>query len=146
VNRLSIVPVCLAFAATAFVVAGTANAEIPKMSKEELQKFASHALVGTIEQTYERKETRRDYEYVYGVAEVNVDRVSQGEEIEEGDRVFVRYWKKRWTGPGNPSPGHYGHWNIPDSSDKAEIYIKGDRKTGYDVLSPNGFFKLTKQP
>ena len=64
--------------------------------------------------------------------------------IVAGDRIFVRYWRKRWIGDGNPAPDHYGHWDIPSANDAVVVYVKGTRKAGFDVLSPNGFYAVTK--
>jgi hypothetical protein len=130
--------------AVLLMAASFAHAEIPNQSKEELKASASHALIGTIQRTYERAEKRGDFEYTYGVAEVAVERVDKGDDIGPNDRVFVRYWHKRWMREGNPPPDHYGHRNVPEKTDSAEIYVKGNRSTGFDVLSPNGFFKVTK--
>ena len=120
------------------------QAEIPKRSQNELQVAASSAVTGVVERTYTHKETKGNFEYTYGVAEIALVRVDKGDDIVAKERVFVRYWRKKWIGSGNPPPDHYGHWDIPEKGDMAEIYVKGDRKTGFDVLSPNGFFKVTK--
>lgn len=137
-------PIVSVALAASLMVMSHANAEIPKQSKKELQASASHALTGTVERVYEQKEKRAEFEYTYGVAEVAVESVDKGADVVANDRVFVRYWRKKWIGNGNPPPDHYGHGNIPAKTDTAEIYVKGDRKTGFDVLSPNGFFKITK--
>ena len=137
-------PIASVALTASLIVMSCANAEIPKQSKKELQASASHALAGTVERIYEHKEKRGDFEYTYGVAEVAVERVEKGADVVANERVFVRYWHKKWIGNGNPPPDHYGHWDIPAKTDTAEIYVKGDRKTGFDVVSPNGFFKITK--
>ncbi|PQO46980.1 hypothetical protein C5Y93_05645 [Blastopirellula marina] len=118
-----------------------AHADMVNKSQKKLEAEASHQLTGTVQRTYEQKETRNKFEYTHGVAEVAVEAVGKGTDIEKGDRVFVRYWKKRWIGRGNPPTDHYGHSNIPQKSDKLEIYVKGDRRSGFDALSPNGFYK-----
>ena len=118
----------------------TAQAEIPKKSKQKLNAEASHQLIGTVIRSYDQEEKRGNFEYTHSVAEVAVETVGKGTEIEKGDRVFVRFWKKRFVGTGNPPPDHYGHWNAPQQSDKVEIYVEGDRKSGFDVVSPNGFY------
>lgn len=124
-----------------------ARGEIPKQSREELSESASHALVGKVVRTYERQERdQHDFEYTYGVAEISVDSVGKGSEIASSDRVFVRYWRKKWIGTGDPPPDHYGHWSIPNATDTVVAYVKGDRKTGFEVLSPNGFFEVTQAP
>ena len=140
----NIFPILSVSLAASLLVMSDARAEIPRLSKEKLQAAASHALTGTVERIYERKEKRGDFELTYGVAEVAVERVDQGTDIVANDRVFVRFWHQKWMGNGNPPPGHSGHWDIPAKTDSAEIFVKGNRKTGFDVLSPNGFFKVTK--
>lgn len=137
-------PLVILALAASLVVVTYAEAEIPNKSLQELRASASHALAGTVQRTYEQKEKRGDFEYTYGVAEVAVERVGKGADFIAGDRVFVRYWRKKWIGSGNPPPEHYGHRNIPEKAGSAEIYVKGDRKTGFDVLSPNGFFKIVQ--
>ena len=121
-----------------------ALAEIPGLSKDELLEDASAAFTGKVIETYERVRKEENVERTSGVAEVVVERVAKGSEIAVGDRVFVRYWHKRWIGPGDPLPDHYGHWEIPSQGDVATIFVRGDRKTGFDVLSPNGFFEVKK--
>jgi len=134
----------LAIALVASLVVGDCViAEIPKQSKDDLLASASHMVTGSIQRTYERKETLGDFEFTHGVAEVAVEKVAKGSDIATDDRIYVRYWSKKWIGSGNPPPDHYGHWNIPRKSDSAEIYVKGNRKTGFDVQSPNGFFQVT---
>ena len=140
----SVFPIVSVALAASLLAMSYARAEIPKQSKEKLQALASHALTGTIERVYEHKEKRGDYEFTHGVAEVAVERVDKGTDVVANDRVFVRFWRQKWIGEGNSPPGHSGHWNIPARTDTAEIYVKGDRKTGFDVLSPNGFFKITR--
>jgi len=122
-----------------------ANAEIPKKSQEELQSTASHAFSGVVQRTYVRTVKRDHSEYTYGVAEIVVSRVDKGKDVVARDRVFVRYWSEKPTNDGRfQAPGHYGHWDVPEERDLVEVYVTGDRTTGYDVLSPNGFFKVTK--
>lgn len=140
-SRLHSIQIVFAAVIVVLTMSMNAQAEIPKKSREKLKEMASHQLIGTVTNTYERKETRGQFEFTLGVAEVAVEEVGKGTDIEKRDCVFVRYWNKRWTGSGNPPPDHYGHWNIPQKSDKAEIYVKGDRQSGFDVLSPNGFFE-----
>jgi hypothetical protein len=122
----------------------SARAEIPNQSQEQLGASASHVLKGVVERTYEQKERRGDFEYTHCVAEIAVAQAEKGTEIAAGDRVFVRYWRKRWLAGGNPPPDHYGHRSVPDKSDSVEVYVKGNRKSGFDVVSPNGFFKVSK--
>ena len=133
---------CAAAVTLALLMASDCSAEIPKASAEELHAECSHAIAGNVVRTYTtRVQTSKNFEHTYGVAELIVEKVDKGQQITAGDRVYFRYWKKRWTGDGGPAPDHYGHWDGPKADDRVFVYVKGDRKTGYDVLSPNGFFR-----
>lgn len=124
---------------------GGASAEIPRKSKEDLHESASHAFTGTVKRTYERTEKREHSKYIYGVAEIIVERVDKGKEIIVKDHIFVHYWEDVWDNEGgNRAPGHYGHWDVPGEGDLVEVFVVGDRTTGFDVISPNGFFQTTK--
>jgi|GEM_PF-6885464 hypothetical protein len=134
--------------AALFLVAsfiGGANAEIPAKSKEDLLESASHAFTGTVKRTYERREKRQDSTYIFGVAEIIVERVDKGAEIVAKEHVYVHYWEDEWDNKvGNRAPGHYGHWDVPEEGNLVEVFVTGDRTTGFDVISPNGFFRSTK--
>jgi peptidyl-dipeptidase Dcp len=118
--------------------------EIPRQSADALSQTASHHFTGTTVQVYQHVVTHGDYLRTLSVAEIDVDQVLKGTEIKGGDRVYVRYWGKKYQGAGHPPPGHYGHWDPPTTKDRVEVFVKGDRTTGYDVLSPNGFYKRKK--
>jgi hypothetical protein len=126
------------------LIANVACGEIPKLSREELLSDASAAFTGKVVETYERVRKSETYEETSGVAEIAVERIEKGSDIAVGDRAFVRYWHKRWIGQGPSPPDHYGHWNIPSQGDVVSIFVRGDRKKGFDVLSPNGFFEVKK--
>lgn len=147
-KALTIVTSASRVLAALLVVAGLiggASAEIPAKSKEDLHNSASHAFTGTVKRTYERAEKREHSTYIYGVAEILVERVDKGKEILVNDHVFVHYWEDNWDNKsGNRAPGHYGHWNVPEAGDLVEVFVVGDRTTGFDVISPNGFFHATK--
>jgi len=131
----------------ALLVASTvANAERPAQSRERLLESASHAMTGTVVRTYEHHEQKDDrgFEWTYGIAEIKVALVTKGSDIKAGDRAFVRYWEKKWVGRGSPPPDSNGNWDIPVATDSVEVFVEGDRQTGYDVLQPNGFFNVTK--
>jgi hypothetical protein len=132
--------------AASLVAITVANAERPAQSRERLMESASHALTGTVVRTYERQEQKDDrgFERTYGIAEINVSLVTKGSDIKQGERAFVRYWVKKWIGGGSPPPGSNGNWGIPMATDSVEVFVEGNRETGYDVLQPNGFFKVTK--
>ena len=79
-----------------------------------------------------------------------VDDPLKGEDIEVGDHVFARFWRKAWLGPAVLTPpGTYGFRPVPSLGDSVGVYLQGDRKAGFEVLHPNGFFEIgdaTKKP
>ena len=118
--------------------------EIPKRTSEALHAEASLVVAGVVCRTYEHDETHKHIVHTYGVAEIIVKTVIKGERVENGDRLFVRYWRDTKVDPKMIAPGHYGHWNVPSKGDTVVVYSKGGRKDGYDVLSPNGFYEVLK--
>jgi hypothetical protein len=123
---------------------GTGYSDIPNKSRDALTEGASHAIVGEVLNVFNRTEREQNLEYHYGIAEIAVRGVTKGTDIKVDDRVFVRYWRSRWLGSGSPPPSHYGHRDVPARTDVVEVYLEGDRRTGYDVMSPNGFFRIEK--
>jgi hypothetical protein len=117
---------------------GTSMAEIPNLSSEQLQKNADVIVTGKVAAIYTRPESQGDYEYSHRIAEIVVDEVRQGQDMRAGDRLYVRYWSKRFVGEGNPETGHFGHRGVPAEGERAVAHLKGNRNDGYDVLSPNG--------
>lgn len=117
--------------------------EIPNLTRDALEKSASCCFEGVVQNIYERTEREQNYEYRHRVAEIAVRRVIKGTDIAAGDRVFVRYWRRAWIGSGPPPPSHSGHRSLPEKLDTVEVYVQGDRRKGYDVISPNGFFQVT---
>ena len=120
----------------------TAVADSPPLYKKERESLASHVFAGVVLQTYVRTEQQGNFVYEYGVVEVDVKRVDKGSDIAVKDRVFVKYWKKDWTGDKqNPPPDDYGQLEIPKKGDAVQVFASGDSKAGFDALSPNGFTK-----
>lgn len=135
----------------AFITAGlfftfsSTRAERAPRKAKQLDASASHVVSGAVHHQYVRKERKGMYEHRHIVAELTVNKVNKGDDIQVGDRIFVRYWSKAWLGPADqPEPGSYGFHPSPKPGDSTLVYLKGDRKKGYEVLHPNGFFNVTK--
>jgi hypothetical protein len=121
----------------------TASAERAPRRHEELTKSASHVVHGVVEHMYERNERKGMFKDTYILAEIVVQNVNKGEDIEVGDRVFAKFWRKTWLGPAALTPpGTYGFRPKPMLGDSVGAYLRGDRKTGFEVLHPNGFFEI----
>jgi hypothetical protein len=121
------------------ILSDIALAEIPNLSAEELSEAAEAIVTGKLSRIYARTERRGDYEVTHSIAEIVLEDVRQGQDLRSGDRLYVRYWRKRYIGTADPEPGHYGHRGAPKEGNRTLVYLKGNRADGYDVLSPNGF-------
>jgi hypothetical protein len=135
----------VALALCVILTPGITDADVPMKTAGELLSSASQAGAGTVVAKYSRTEKKDNYEYTYNVVEITVSHVAKGKDIAPNDRVFVRCWDNKWVGPPNQAPiGDSGHFPIPSKGDKVEVYVGGSRGTGFDVLHPNGFFKVVQ--
>lgn len=122
-----------------------ALAERVNRPREELLREATQAFTGRVERFYHAEPVKvGEFEFTHSVAEMTVSRVDKGADLLPGDRVFVRHWRKRWVGRGLPPPDHYGHRTVPAEKQSVVVFVSGSRDTGYDVLSPNGYFEVVK--
>ncbi len=112
-------------------------------SRGDLLTEATQVFEGRVERLYHASpEKEGSFEFTHSVAEMTVARVEKGTELRAGDRVFVRHWHKRWIGKGQLPPDHYGHRTVPAVKQTVVVFVSGTRQTGYDVLSPNGYFEV----
>jgi hypothetical protein len=116
------------------------RAEVPLMSKAELGAESTHIVVGKIEMIYSATTESDDWVDSKSVAEIAVQRVEKGARIRTGDKVYGRFWNRRWVGQGDPDPYSRGHI-VPEADGSVRVYLT--RKDGaYHVLLPNGFEKV----
>lgn len=122
----------------------TASAQLPPPTRDQLNASATHAVKGVVLNNYIRTERKDNWEYTFGVAELDVKQVTKGQDILARDRVFVRYWRKAWLGDPDLIPdSNLGNDNIPSKGDTVEMYLMGNRQIGFDAFTPNGFFLVT---
>ncbi|MEM1354600.1 MAG: hypothetical protein AAGC44_03475 [Planctomycetota bacterium] len=141
-KSLTFVPI-LIIVAVIVMLSANASAQFSPLTEEQLRASATHVIRGSVSNVFVRTERKDNWEYTFGVVEVDVRQVSKGQDIEASDRVFVRYWHKTWLGDPTQIPSdHAGNENIPSKGDTADIFLMGDRQTGFDVFSPNGFFRV----
>ena len=107
------------------------------MDPAKLQALASHIFNGKLLRVYSTVVQSADWETTYSVAEVQVARALKG--AYAGQLVYVRFWRKRFTGKGVAPDGAYGHRNIPALGSTLRVYVKTADDGGFDVINPNGF-------
>lgn len=113
------------------------RAEVPLKSKAELQKEATHIVVGKVQTVYSVTTESDDWIDTKSVAEIAVRRVEKGDRIRAGDVVYGRFWNRRWIGEGNPDPYSRGHRG-PTADQLVRAYLVR-RDGAYDAILPNGF-------
>lgn len=119
------------------VLTSPALAELPPLSKEQLEQQASHIVHGRVVEVYTAQRQKDSPEFVdtlYAI-ELAVDGVDKGEGIKDGQQIFIRTWKasrrpRGWAGPGGQS-------QIPRRNQNVTVYLV-NKDGGYDVLIPNG--------
>jgi hypothetical protein len=75
------------------------------------------------------------------VAELQVESVLKGIDVQPGDKISVKYWWRKWLPGTAPMPGSDGNAKLPTEGETLQVYLSGTRGTGYQVLLPNGFVK-----
>lgn len=134
-----LVSVCLLGVA---LIAAAGRAEIVPQSPDELDKNATHIVVGTVRFIGSAERRDKDWLKSGGVVEIKVSEVEKGKRIEVGDCVYPRFWTQAWIGKGDPPPYGSGH-HLPSVGDRARVFLK-QNDGGYDALLPNGFEVIAK--
>jgi hypothetical protein len=124
-------------------------------SKEQLEKTATHVVVGKVQAIYSYKEREgipvlSGYEYDRKVAEVKIEKVEKGK-VPEG-LVYVRYWSREWKGLGLPPPGGQSYEPQPKKGQTCRFYLarnaddgwSGSQDGGYNIVYVNGIQPIKK--
>jgi hypothetical protein len=119
------------------------RAEVPLLSKAELRDAATHIVVGKVQTVFSTTTKTEDWVDSKSVAEIAVQGVEKGDRIRAGDRVYGRFWNRRWAGDGVPDPYSRGHKG-PDSGQLVRAYLVL-KEGAYEVVLPNGFEAVTEQ-
>jgi hypothetical protein len=125
----------------------------PATPKKQLEKEATHIVTGKVQDISSTTQHSGEYDLVYYIAEIAVDKIEKGEGLKTGEVVNARY---RWTksrGIGVPPPGDPGHRPTPVKGDSVRVYLvnKGYNGAGYttdggyDVYYNDGF-EILAQP
>jgi hypothetical protein len=124
-------------------------AEKPDTPPQALREAATHVIVGTVQAVFQRTERGGGWETNRFVAEVRVGKDEKGG-LAEGTLAYVRYWTRRWVGPGAPPPSTNGHRGVPAEGETLRIYAVARGHNGFgettdgglDVYGANGFERL----
>jgi hypothetical protein len=146
---------CALFSGTfllAVFAISTAYAAKPSTPTKQLEKDATHIVVGKVQSISSSTQHSGEYDITNYIAEIAVDKIEKGDGLETGDVVHTRYKWTKWRGIGTPPPGDPGHRPTPNEGDSVRVYLvnKGYNGAGYttdggyDVYYNNGFEILTQ--
>ena len=118
------------------LVAGTAGAEVPLRTPEQLEATATDIVLGvvesrTIDESSDGQFRRRAFRF-----QVRVEEVLKGE-LERGDVIPVGAWTQTWIGVGDPPAGSNGHRPLPLEGELARFFVVAE-DDDYAVILPNG--------
>ena len=135
-NRITL----LLVAACLMIPTESARAEKAPLSKKQLEKTATHIVVGKVKAIYSRLEREGWYEYKRYVAEVDVSKHEKGDE--EAKIMYVRYFDVRWKGLGPMPPGPGGHWPAPEVGESYRFYLAKNAYDGFASKNDDGGFNV----
>ena len=137
-----------------FALAVPSWAEKINLPSKELRDIATHIVSGKATAIYKRTENKQGWNYTHYVVEIRVEKCSKGEEIEKGDLVYARYWKRTWFGIGQMPSSTTGHRGLPAEGDSLRVYLARNaydgftnvnNDGGFNVIGANGFEKLQQE-
>ncbi len=115
--------------------------------KAQLEKAATHVVVGKVGSISSTTNLDAQYATTTYTAQIAINRVEKGEGLKPGDVVEVRYLTRGWLGSGSPPPFDSGHSPRPKENDAVRAYLVNQGYNGagyttdgrYDVYYKNGF-------
>lgn len=128
-------------------------AERVPLSPEKLQKESTHIVEGKVLGVYSRVAESMFYGkgtlVTKYVVEIEVETVVDGEDVKQGDVVYVRAWGLKKRGTEGLAPGPSGHFTIPKENDRIRVYAArgeyratGQTDRGMTAVYPNGISVL----
>lgn len=124
-----------------FLVAGSAIAEVPLQTPEELEANATDIVLGVVEsreidESSDGRFLRRAFRF-----QVRVEETLKGG-LAHGAIVPVDAWTQAWIGIGDPPPSSRGHDPLPLDGELVRFFLTAVADdagvVGYEVLLPNG--------
>jgi hypothetical protein len=127
-------------------------AEKAPYSKQQLEKIATHIVVGRVQAIYSFTEREGNDEYVRKVAEVKVEKLEKGKG--PARLVYARYFDRAWKGRGLVPPGGGSYGPQPRKGGTYRFYLArdaydgwsrdGSQDGGYNVVYVNGVQPVEK--
>jgi len=121
------------------VITSSAHGEKINMTSAEMKKTATHVIVGDVLQIFERKQTDKDWNTTYYVAEVRVNEVEKGSDIVRNQLVYVRYWRRSGIDPNRVVLSTSGHRGLPKEGEAVRIYLSRNAYDGFGTTTDGGF-------
>ena len=147
----------ITFLVSFFVFSPIWSAKAPS-SKQQLEKIATHIVVGNVKAIYSYKQSEgiplvSGYVYDRKVAEVKIKRIEKGKIAE--NLVYARYWSRSWKGIGLPPPGGQSYDPQPKVGQTCRFYLAknasdgwssqdSNQDGGYNVVYVNGVEPISK--
>ena len=132
----------LLLAAVPASIVNEANAALPPLSPDELQRRAEVVVVGTVnEVTVTATQTKSQFSNWIVKIDATVERADKGSTaIQMGKTLRVECWslKQRpygWVGPS-------GHYNIPAKGARFRMWLTRNEAGNWSPLTPNGIILL----
>ena len=144
-----------AMLAVGLLAMAAARAERVPMAPEELQRRATHIVVGQVTAVYAREmPKRKGFVDTHYVAEVRPEKWEKGESPAGAALIYVRYWKREWAGIGLPPPDTSGYSSRPKDGERVRMFLTREGYNGFGhttdggftVIGPNGFDRESLPP
>jgi hypothetical protein len=113
--------------------------EKPDLPPETLARMATHVVVGEVRQIWSRKERSGGWDTERLVAEIAVESVEKGDDLEPGELVYARYWHRRWAFFGQGPTDTSGHRGLPEPEERVRVYLARDAYDGFGRTDDHGF-------
>jgi hypothetical protein len=129
------------FAATLLVAfaLGAAYAAKPATPKAQLEKEATHIVVGEVRSVSSSSNITGQEEITRYIAEIQVDKVEKGSGVKAADVIRVRYVSYTWRGAGLPPPSDSGHRPRPKQGDNVRVYLVNHGYNGAGYTRDGGY-------
>ncbi len=111
------------------------------MTPVDLEKTATHVVLGEVTSIYTKEETVGKWCYTRYLAEVHVADVEKGIGLAKGELIYARYWTRRYLGQVAP-PSTNGHRGLAKEGETLRIYLARNAYDGFQRINDDGGFNV----